>query len=392
MCVVVTHGLRRMLLRIEKVCMKIIKSQFLNVRKNLSLVWRILHKDLHPYKIQLTQEIMPIDYLLRRCFANWALEHLKADPEFGQKIIFSDEAHFWMNGFVNKQNCQIWGEENCIQKRLLSGMDRSYRSDDTEDAVTTDNPTTPFPTPPPNMISPRSPIPLHRQASPFPLENINARRIHYSNPQDRLRGTNGEVIYSSAKKPLSNNTLNRSGRSRHRIGGGMTSSSSATSCNSNIDNRRLSGGANSDIYHDQQQRLNNLNITNDEDQESPPEPAPPEIPPRGPSLHTTLRRRNDYMIPTTEANKTNQESQFLTTSASGAEYAVSGGGTVNPLGGSQYPARSPMTAVTTTNSKVNARWIPKKHFAEHQQKPLLTTNTWAELDWEVLPHRGYCPD
>ncbi|MDK1801134.1 DUF4817 domain-containing protein, partial [Klebsiella pneumoniae] len=25
---------------------------------------------------------------------------------------FSDEAHFWLNGYVNKQNCRIWGEAN----------------------------------------------------------------------------------------------------------------------------------------------------------------------------------------------------------------------------------------------------------------------------------------
>ena len=29
-----------------------------------------------------------------------------------KKIIFSDEAHFDLNGYVNKQNCLIWGEEN----------------------------------------------------------------------------------------------------------------------------------------------------------------------------------------------------------------------------------------------------------------------------------------
>ncbi|GFU65123.1 transposable element Tc3 transposase [Trichonephila clavipes] len=24
----------------------------------------------------------------------------------------SDEAHFWLNGYVNKQNCRIWSEDN----------------------------------------------------------------------------------------------------------------------------------------------------------------------------------------------------------------------------------------------------------------------------------------
>ena len=32
---------------------------------------------------------------------------------FGKKkIIFSDEAHFDLGGYVNKQNCRIWGTEN----------------------------------------------------------------------------------------------------------------------------------------------------------------------------------------------------------------------------------------------------------------------------------------
>ncbi|GFU54306.1 uncharacterized protein TNCV_576821 [Trichonephila clavipes] len=25
---------------------------------------------------------------------------------------YSDEAHFWLNGYVNKQNCRIWREAN----------------------------------------------------------------------------------------------------------------------------------------------------------------------------------------------------------------------------------------------------------------------------------------
>ena len=29
-----------------------------------------------------------------------------------RKIIFSDEAHFDLGGYVNKQNCSIWGTEN----------------------------------------------------------------------------------------------------------------------------------------------------------------------------------------------------------------------------------------------------------------------------------------
>ncbi|GFU31630.1 uncharacterized protein TNCV_3282871 [Trichonephila clavipes] len=32
--------------------------------------------------------------------------------DFHKRILFSDEAHFRFNGYVNKQNCRIWSEAN----------------------------------------------------------------------------------------------------------------------------------------------------------------------------------------------------------------------------------------------------------------------------------------
>ncbi|GFV68033.1 uncharacterized protein TNCV_1873151 [Trichonephila clavipes] len=32
--------------------------------------------------------------------------------DFHKRILFSDEAHFWLNGYVNKQNCRVWSEAN----------------------------------------------------------------------------------------------------------------------------------------------------------------------------------------------------------------------------------------------------------------------------------------
>ncbi|GFT88511.1 DUF4817 domain-containing protein [Trichonephila clavipes] len=32
--------------------------------------------------------------------------------QYGRPILFSDEAHFWFNGYVNKQNCRFWSEAN----------------------------------------------------------------------------------------------------------------------------------------------------------------------------------------------------------------------------------------------------------------------------------------
>ena len=48
-------------------------------------------------------------HLQRRRFVNWVL---KKGDDFSSKIIFSDEAHFHLGGYVNKQNCRIWGLEN----------------------------------------------------------------------------------------------------------------------------------------------------------------------------------------------------------------------------------------------------------------------------------------
>ena len=33
------------------------------------------------------------------------------DPLLYWKIVFSDEANFWLNGYVNKQNCRFWSED-----------------------------------------------------------------------------------------------------------------------------------------------------------------------------------------------------------------------------------------------------------------------------------------
>ncbi|GFU95392.1 hypothetical protein TNCV_2554021 [Trichonephila clavipes] len=32
--------------------------------------------------------------------------------DFHKRILFRDEAHFWLNGYINKQNCSIWSEAN----------------------------------------------------------------------------------------------------------------------------------------------------------------------------------------------------------------------------------------------------------------------------------------
>ena len=70
-----------------------------------SLRW-ILDKDLGmmPYKVQLVQESKTIEQPMRFRFTKWDCDRLTEDDDFGKKkIIFSNEAHFDLGGWVGKQ-------------------------------------------------------------------------------------------------------------------------------------------------------------------------------------------------------------------------------------------------------------------------------------------------
>ena len=71
---------------------------------------RILHKDLkfHPYKIMIVQKLLQGDFAQRRQFCESILEILNEE----MVIMMSDEAHFQLDGTVNKQNCRYWSSEN----------------------------------------------------------------------------------------------------------------------------------------------------------------------------------------------------------------------------------------------------------------------------------------
>ncbi|GFX64897.1 uncharacterized protein TNCV_450351 [Trichonephila clavipes] len=53
----------------------------------------------------------------RRRFVEWAQNQIAVVPDFHssrfhKRILFSEEAHFWLNGYIDKQNCRIWSEAN----------------------------------------------------------------------------------------------------------------------------------------------------------------------------------------------------------------------------------------------------------------------------------------
>lgn len=109
---------------IESVRAAVIRSPHRSVRRHAvslqlhsSSVRRILVEDLqyHPYKLQIVQELKPNDHLMRRQFCERILEKINEDDEFVNNLWMSDEAHFHLNGFVNKQNFRYWAEGNPTQ-------------------------------------------------------------------------------------------------------------------------------------------------------------------------------------------------------------------------------------------------------------------------------------
>lgn len=76
-------------------------------------VWKILRKrlKLKPYRLQLLQALTPNDKV-RRCEFSTQLQDLMEQDGFSEKLIFSDEATFFVSGSVNTHNVRIWGSEN----------------------------------------------------------------------------------------------------------------------------------------------------------------------------------------------------------------------------------------------------------------------------------------
>ena len=66
---------------------------------------------LFPYKLQLSQRLKRGDKAKRQRFCRWLMGQW-GSPRFRQSLLFSDEANFYLNGLVNKQNCRVWGREN----------------------------------------------------------------------------------------------------------------------------------------------------------------------------------------------------------------------------------------------------------------------------------------
>lgn len=105
---------------VDRVRQSFLRSPMKSVRKASrelalprSTVWDVLHKRLKfkAYKLTLVQALTENDKQLRTVFSVNMLEFLEND-DFGDRIVFSDEATFHMNGRVNRHNVRIWGSEH----------------------------------------------------------------------------------------------------------------------------------------------------------------------------------------------------------------------------------------------------------------------------------------
>src|ERR1700729_1261998 len=76
-------------------------------------VQRILRaNNMHPYHIQLLQELFPEDYQRRLEFCKWAQNKIWENRNFPHLVLFGDEAMFHKNGSVNRHNFHYYATQN----------------------------------------------------------------------------------------------------------------------------------------------------------------------------------------------------------------------------------------------------------------------------------------
>jgi hypothetical protein len=66
----------------------------------------------HPYKIQLAQELSERDKVGRLQSSNEFLGLVKNNSDIVNTLLMSDETHFHVFGYVNKQKCRYWTPNN----------------------------------------------------------------------------------------------------------------------------------------------------------------------------------------------------------------------------------------------------------------------------------------
>ncbi|GFV45546.1 uncharacterized protein TNCV_4855681 [Trichonephila clavipes] len=112
---------------IEKVALQVEEDKASNVQTSTSVrrvaealdrprstAQKIMRNTLryYPRKLQLVQELLPHDFETRHLFSLQFLARLGVDPEWPWNILWTDEAHFHLDGSVNTHNYRIWETDN----------------------------------------------------------------------------------------------------------------------------------------------------------------------------------------------------------------------------------------------------------------------------------------
>ena len=81
--------------------------------QRMSRIQRVM-KDLklRPYKVQIVQKLHDEDTVIRLQFAREELTRIDENPSHLDQLIFSDEAHFHIDGGVNRHNHRYWAPQN----------------------------------------------------------------------------------------------------------------------------------------------------------------------------------------------------------------------------------------------------------------------------------------
>lgn len=84
------------------------------VQIKLTSTYRLMHQSLHlyPYKIQTQQPLSAASINAQETFANDMVRRIDDGDIHIGSIWFTDEAYFYLEGFINKHNWCIWGTEN----------------------------------------------------------------------------------------------------------------------------------------------------------------------------------------------------------------------------------------------------------------------------------------
>ena len=66
---------------------------------------------MYPYKVQIGQSLTAQQVETRLNFCDWLLAKDMEADEYLENVLWSDEANFYINGWVNRQNMRFWGGE-----------------------------------------------------------------------------------------------------------------------------------------------------------------------------------------------------------------------------------------------------------------------------------------